>query len=238
MTPVPCAAHHGISAGGSVPVNEAELRLEGIHVRHRLGRGELGHGVVREPGGPDLAFLAQVGKGLPVLLQRRPILGGPVQLVEVDAVHAQAAQRRFHLPAQAGRVTHPAGRLRPVGLVPDQATLGEDVRAVCLGHVPQRPPHDLLGVAEAVHGRGIHPVDPGLDRVPDRGYRVVVFLISPGEGPAPAANRPGPEAGPGDGHVCLPECNLRQCLAHAPMLGQTSSSVQHLELIALSSRIA
>ena len=78
--------------GGRVPVNETELRLEGVHVRHRLGRGELGHGVVREPGGADLAFLAQVGEGLPVLLQRRPVLGGPVQLVEVDAVHAQAAQ--------------------------------------------------------------------------------------------------------------------------------------------------
>ena len=206
-----------------------------LNVGDRLGRGELGHLVVGQPGGPDLALGAEVRERLPVLLQRRPVLRGPVQLVQVDPVHPEAAQRRLHLTAQAGRVAYPAGGLVPVRLVPDQPALGEHVGAVRLGEVTQRPRHDLLGVPEAVDGRGVHPVDPGLDRVPDGGHGVVVFLVSPGEGPASAADRPGAEAGPGDGHVCLAERNLRQCLAHAPMLGEPGSSVQQLEPIGLSS---
>ena len=112
------------------------------------------------------------------------------------------------------------GAFVPVGLVPDQAALGEHVGAVRLGQVAQRPRHDLLGVAEAVHGRGVHPVDPGLDRVPDGGDRVVVFLVSPGEGPASAADRPGAEAGPGDGHAGLPERNLASVTRSCPHAGR------------------
>src|SRR6202041_3454431 len=115
---------------------------------------------------------------------------------------------------------HPAGRFRAVGVVPDVTALGEHVGTVGLGQVPQGPRYDLLGVTEAVHGRGVHPVDPGPGRGPDRGDRVVVLLVSPGEGPAAATDRPGAEPGPGNGHVSLPEGNLGQRLAHAPMLGE------------------
>jgi hypothetical protein len=50
-------------------------------------------------------------------------------------------------------------------LVPEEAALREDERALGGGKTAKQPPHDLLGVSKAVQGGGIDPVDPARARV-------------------------------------------------------------------------
>src|SRR3954471_6984313 len=68
------------------------------------------------------------------------------------------------------------------------------------GERGDRPPDDLLGVAEAVGGGGFDPVDAELDGVMDRGDRVVVVLAAPTGRPL-AADRPGADADGRDVHA-------------------------------------
>ena len=82
--------------------------------------------------------------------------------------------------------------------VPDEAALGEHVRPLAARNVPQRPADDFLGMAEAVDGGGVDPVEAELDRAPNRGDRVRVVLRSPSEPPF-AADGPGAQA---DGSEC------------------------------------
>ena len=99
---------------------------------------------------------------------------------------------------ESGRSILP-GRRHPVLLVPDHAALGEDVRPLRRGNALERAPDDLFRVAQPVHRRGVDPVDPPLDGVPDRGDRLLVVLRAPAEGPAAAADGPRAEADGGDG---------------------------------------
>jgi hypothetical protein len=112
---------------GRLPMDQAERRLDSVHVRDGLGLVQLVRVVVGQPDSADLAFAFEVGEGLPVLLDRRAVLGGPVHLVQIDAVHPQPPQRGLDLGPQAGRGADPARRGRPVGGVPDQAALGEHI---------------------------------------------------------------------------------------------------------------
>ena len=57
---------------------------------------------------------------------------------------------------------------------------------------------DLFGVAEAVDGGGVDPVDAELDGAVDGGDGVVVVLRAPGEGPVAAADGPCAEADGGE----------------------------------------
>ena len=101
----------------------------------------------------------------------------PVDLVEVDRLHAQAAQaalalladaRRPQVVVEALRAPVEADRLQPGGahrLVPAQAALG--------GHHHPGPaaangaPDQLLAAPRAVGGGGVDRVDAGVERGPD-----------------------------------------------------------------------
>jgi hypothetical protein len=67
-------------------------------------------------------------------------------------------------------------------LVPDHAALGEDVRPVV--HPFEGPRDDFLRVAEPVDGRGVDPVDAGVQRLVDGADGIPVVLSPPGELPA------------------------------------------------------
>src|SRR5262249_18632091 len=70
-----------------------------------------------------------------------------------------------------------------------------------VAHPTEGPRDDLLRVAQPVDGRGVDPVDAGVQRLLDGGDGVAVVLGPPGEFPARPADGPGPEADRGDEQV-------------------------------------
>ena len=134
-------------------------------------------------------------------LLERHVFAGPMHLIEVDALDPKPSQRCLDFTAQAGGRANPTQRREAIALVPDQAALGEYVRAVGRREVRERRRDELLGVAEAVGGCGVDPVHAPFDGPPDCRDRVVVVLLSPPERPPAAAYSPGAEADPCDVHV-------------------------------------
>ena len=194
MTPVPCAAHQGISAPAHVAADHREGRLQRRDVPDRLAALEEGHVEVRDARPADLALVHEAQHLAPRVLDRRPRLVGPVELVEVDRLDAEPAQRGLALLAHARRPRVARGGGHAVLVVPAQAALGEHEGPLGGGDPGEGPADDLLGVAVAVDRRGVDPVDALRDRVADRGDRLRVVLRAPGEGPAAAARGPGAEA--------------------------------------------
>src|SRR5207253_2567891 len=82
------------------------------HVPEPLGRLELCDIVIGEPDGADLPFLFQLQKGAPVVLEQGAVLGGPVHLVQVDALDVEPVERRLDLAAKAQRIADWARRRR------------------------------------------------------------------------------------------------------------------------------
>ena len=187
--------------GRHLPADGGERRLQRVHVPEPLRCFELRDGVIGEPDGAHLSFLFQLQKGAPVVLERRTVFGGPVHLVQVDALDVEPAERRLDFAPPAQGIAYAARRGRAGGVVPHEAGFGEDVRPVVGRDVAQRAGDDLLGVAEPVHRRRVDPVDAPLDGLPDGGDRVRIVLVTPGEGPATAADRPRAEADARDPHV-------------------------------------
>jgi hypothetical protein len=111
-----------------------------------------------------------------------------VDLVEVDRVEPEAREAALDLSPE--RVAVQALQRRPVRAFRLPA-LGEDERP--LVEAGDRAADDLLGVAEAVLGRRVDPVDAELERAMDRGDRVVVVLVAPTPVVLRAAERPGAE---------------------------------------------
>ena len=97
-----------------------------------------------------------------------------MDLVEVDRVEPEPRKAALELAPE--RVALQALQRRPVRAFRLPA-LGEDERP--LVEADDRAPDDLLGLAEAVLGRGVDPVDVELERALDRRDRVVVVLVAP-----------------------------------------------------------
>jgi len=117
-----------------------------------------------------------------------------VELIEVDALDAEPAQRGLALAPDRLRLQHAARRRHGIGRVPVEAALGEDERPLAGRQLAEQPAHDLLGMSETVHRRGVDPVHARLKRAVNRGNGIVIALLSPGELPAGAADGPGPKA--------------------------------------------
>ena len=101
----------------------------------------------------------------------------------------------------------------------------------------QRASNHLFGVAEAVDGRGIDPVDAEVEGAMDGGDRFVVVLRSPGEFPIAAADGPGAEADRGElevgvaeslEHLCCGSCSHNTPFDDRG--GERSQSIERLEL--------
>src|SRR5207245_750621 len=126
--------------------------------------------------GAGLPFGLQLQQRAPVVSERSAVLGGPVHLVQVDALDGEPAERRLDLAVDAQGIAYAARRRGAVVLVPHETCLGENVGPVVGRDIAQRAGDDLLGVAEAVHRRRIDPVDAALAGVEDGGGRGGVVL--------------------------------------------------------------
>ena len=162
--------------------------------RHR-GDGaqpvEVGHAGIAQAAGADQAALAQAGQLLPPLgelLRRARVM----DLIEVDALGAQAPQALLQLVADAGGGEPREGARAPAH--PRPAALGRDAHAVAIGASAERAADQLLGVAAAVERGGVQPVDAAVQGGVDGGQRVGVRLRPPAAAPAGPADRPGAQA--------------------------------------------
>ena len=172
---------------------QRELGLEGVDVADGLAALELLDVVVADADPPHLALVDQLCHHAPGLLDRRPRRPvGPVELVEVDPLHAEPAQARLALAADRLRaqVVPDLALGQPV---PDAAALREEVDVLAGTKRLHSLADNLFRVAEPVNGCRVDPVDASFDRVPDRGHRFVVVDRAPTEPPRPA-DRPRPEA--------------------------------------------
>jgi hypothetical protein len=119
----------------------------------------------------------------------------PVDLVEVDVVGLQAAQRvldRGHDPAPRGSLV--------VGIVAYRAAeLGREDNAVAASL--ERFAHGHFGLAVCVGG--IDEVDPRVQRLVDNAGRVVVIGVADGRAECQRAERVGADldAGPAEGAI-------------------------------------
>ncbi len=145
----------------------------------------------------DFAFALEVGHDGPALFDVFVGLG-PVDLVEVDGLDLQAAEAGFALAADL------LLGVRDFSLfVPDHGGLGEDVGLVRGGL--EGSGDDFFGVAEAVDGGGVDPVDAEIECAVDGGDGVVVVLIAPCHGPVASADGPCAEADGGEVEVGVAE---------------------------------
>src|SRR4051812_24322718 len=122
-----------------------------------------------------------------------------MELVQIDALDAEPAQRRLALAAD---LAERSDRILHAVVAPNHPALGEDERTIFSAAFRQHPAHDFLGVTEPIDGSGVDPIDTALDGVIHRRNGFVVVLRSPRECPTPAANRPGAESDAGYFHVC------------------------------------
>ena len=159
-----------------------------------LGLDDVGRGCRGRPDRPDLSAVDQVRERRECLLD---VGGGvrPLDLVEVDVVGLQAAQRvldRGHDPAPR--------RALLIGIVTHRAAhLGREDDAVAAPL--QSLADDHLGVAVGVGG--VDEVDPGVQRLVDDAGRVVRVGVADGRREHQGAERVGADldAGPAEGAV-------------------------------------
>src|SRR5690606_16608482 len=100
---------------------------------------------VRHAGPAHLPLVDEPRHLAPRILYRCADLVGPVELIEIDALHTEPTQRRLALaPDRLGSEDASRSRRR-VALVPDDAALREDVRPLALRPLAQEATDDLFG---------------------------------------------------------------------------------------------
>ena len=112
-----------------------------------------------------------------------------MDLIEIDRLNAQSLQAGFAFAAnRIGLETF--ADLAP--LVPNSFAFGEHVRP--LGDSLEGSGDNLLGVPQSIGGRGIDPIDAGVEGFVNRGDRIAVVLASPSKRPTRPANSPSAES--------------------------------------------
>ena len=143
---------------------------------------ELGGGQVADADGADFSLVAEFQQRGHGFLDRGffRFHGGPVDLIEIDAVGGEIAQRALDLDGDGVRPERAVevlaielGEKRAAGVVPPEAAFGgeqDGVAAAFDGFGDQ-----ALAVAPAVCGCGVQQVDAGVERGGDgaEGFGVV-----------------------------------------------------------------
>ena len=148
---------------------------------------------VADPDGTDFALVHHTGHLAPVVLNRGADLIRPVDLQQIDRVDAEPAERPLAFQTEVGRAGVTDDRAEVIGLVRQQAALGEDERPVRGGDAGDGAAHDFLGMAHTVNRRRVYPAHTDRNGMPDSGDRGIVVLWTPAVRPAAAADGPGPE---------------------------------------------
>jgi hypothetical protein len=137
--------------------------------------------VIRQSDSAYLAFLLELEQSAPVFLERSAVVRRPVHLVQIDAVDSQPAKGSLALTANAVGVPDLGSLGHAVGVIPHHPALGEHIWPVTVRDTVQRGGHHLLGMTEAVFGRGVDPVHACVESTVDRGDRLVIILAAPAE---------------------------------------------------------
>ncbi len=198
----PVALADGEHAGRAA-VGEVEAVLDADDVDDRARDVELLDADVGDADVADLALVLELLQGADGLLVGH--LGiGRVQLVEVDPIDAQVAQRALAGIAQVlrARVARPLPRARAL-----QPALRRDQQPLRVG--VQRLGDELLADVRPVAVGRVDEVHAELDRAPDdRQRRVAIGRRAPGAG---ADDPHRPEAEPPDLDVAAERERLRHC---------------------------
>jgi hypothetical protein len=92
------------------------------------------------------------------------IIGGPVDLIEIDCIHLQPAQTGLAFASNGFRVQRVADL---AFLVPDHPAFGENIRTLS-SPIAQRFRDNFFGMAKPVDGCGVDPVNAKLQRLMNR----------------------------------------------------------------------
>jgi hypothetical protein len=159
---------------------------------HQLSNVEVGDADVA-----NFALLLQLGHGAPALFD---IFVGlrPVHLVEIDDIEFETAEAVFSF-FQYG-IAFETFHDFAIG-VPDAFALGEDVRL--WGNAVECFGHHFLGMAEAVDGGGIDPVQAPIERFTDGRDGIGIVLGTPAEGPTVATHGPSANAERGERKITI-----------------------------------
>src|SRR5260370_11294604 len=164
-----------------LPPDQRVRRLKRRHRGNLFGALNLLRIEVRNADPANFSFFLERGKRLPSFFEPGTVVfRRPVDLVKIDRVHLQATQAILAFaPDGSG-----AEFLSDVPfLVPAKDTLGKNVRprAAPIFH---RAGYNFFGMAHAVDGGRVDPIDAKLERTMNRRDRIRIILPAPGEFPA------------------------------------------------------
>src|SRR5712664_242867 len=164
-----------------LPPDQRVRRLKGRYRRNLFGALNLLRIKVRNADPANFSFFLERGKRLPRFFEPGTVVfRRPMDLVKIDRVHLQATQTVLAFAPDGSS----AEFLSDVPfLVPAKDTLGENIRARA-APILHRAGNDFFGMAHAVDGGGIDPVDTKFERTMNRRDRIRIILRAPGEFPA------------------------------------------------------
>ncbi len=196
-------------------IDQRKRRLQRIHVPDRLATLEQSRVEVRYACRADLSLLDELHHCGPGILDRRTRVR-PVELIQIDALDTEPAERGFAFAADRIRAEVPPRRLHAIALVPDEAALGENERVLGARQLAKQLSYDFLGMPEPVDRRGVDPVDTQFERMAHRGQRRRIVLRTPAIRPAAAADGPRAESDAGDVQSAVAERMSGQCHGDVP----------------------
>src|SRR2546421_1705785 len=175
--------------------NDGVGRLQRSDGSDFLGALDLSDVKVRHANPAHLAFGLQRGESLPGLFDTGfAVLRRPVHLVEIDGVDLEAAETVLAFAANGNGT-----ELLPnfPFFIPAQNAFGENVGARAAPFL-QRARYDFFGVAQAVNGGSVDPVDAQFQCAMNCSDGIGVVLRTPGKFPAAATESPGAKSDPGN----------------------------------------
>ena len=188
----------GNLARRDLATNQREWRLQRIHVTDLVAPLEQLHREVGNAAPSHLTLIDEAGDLAPRVIDRSSRFIGPVELVEVDALHAESPERCLTLASDRLGREYPSCRSREIALIPHDPALGEDVRSISLGPLAKESPDDFFRVTKPVRGRGVYPVEPQLRCMTQRTERCLVILRPPVHEATRTADGPGSRADAAD----------------------------------------
>lgn len=138
---------------GDVATDQREGGLQRIHVTNLLASREQFDVEVRDAAPANFPLIDEPGYLTPRILDGSADLVGPMELVEIDALHSEPAERRLTLASDGLRREDPSRPGAGIALVPHDPALREDVGALSLGNFTDEATYHLLRVTQPVRGR-------------------------------------------------------------------------------------
>ena len=86
-----------------------------------------------------------------------------MELIQIDALHAEPSQRRVAFGTNGFRLEDSLRLSHAIPFIPDQATLGKDVRPFGSRQRAHKTPDNFFGMTQTVNRGRIDPVDTQLN---------------------------------------------------------------------------